>query len=129
VPEQNGSSAEPAGCLLESTVTGGAGCSLRPAGVFDDHRRNLDGVQAKVAQRHRERRGSLGGARLQLVVDGDRARPQAGSRRFERRRRGEGHRIGAAAARHEQEVAGFEVADGGAYSRAYSSNCRCRTHP
>jgi len=83
--------------------------------------RDLDGVEAELAQLPGDERSAVGGPGLQAVVHSDSPGPQAGPGHLERRRRSEGKGIGPAAAGHEHQVTGREVAHGGAHSRAYGA--------
>jgi len=90
--------------------------------------RDLDGVEAELAQLPGDERSAVGGPGLQAVVHSDSPGPQAGPGHLERRRRSEGKGIGPAAAGHEHQVTGREVAHGGAHSRTYGGDCRCWPH-
>ena len=87
-----------------------------------------DRVQAELAQQRRHARGALAGTRLQPVVDGHAAGPQAQPRRHERRGRGQRERVGATGTRDEHQVAGGQVGQAGPHRVADLGDRDARTH-
>jgi hypothetical protein len=128
VAEQHRGGTEPAGGFVQGEVAGRPGGSLGPAAAADGRRGHLDRRQPEVE----EPGGHLGGpvrrARLQAVVDGDGAGTQSGPRRLVRQRDRQGHRVGAAAAGHQDQVARRQVGHRGADRPAYGSDLRRRPH-
>ena len=116
VPEEDDGGTEPVGGVVERGVAGVAGGGLQAlaGGRRDRDRDDLDRVQPeRRAGSSAAALGDLGRAGLEPVVDDDRAR-RAGpcSAASKASAVGERQRVGAAAARDEDEVAGVEVGQG-----------------
>jgi len=91
VAEQDRGGAVFLGRHVERRVPGlpGRGLGARRAGRGHHDRDAADRVEPEPVQHRRHARGALAGTRLQPVVDGHAAGPQAQARRYERGGRGQ----------------------------------------
>ena len=131
VSEQDRGGAVLGGGLVERAVPGRPGRGLRAGRRGSRRHRNrgaADRDEAELAQQRRHVRGALAGTRLQPVVNGDTAGPQAQPRCHESRRRGQRERVGATGTSDEHQVTGGQVGQAGPHRGADLGDRDARTH-